>query len=60
MEDVKVLHDLAYARVDDKVLLLDLYLPQNAAGSLPVIVWIHGGAYIRKRKRNAGHSLGSS
>jgi acetyl esterase/lipase len=33
---------------------LDLYLPENAAGPLPVIVWIHGGAWLAGSKDFAG------
>ena len=25
---------------------LDLYIPENTEGMLPVIIWIHGGAYV--------------
>lgn len=42
---VKVERDLEYARVGDHKLLLDLYLPEKAAGPLPVIVWVHGGGW---------------
>jgi acetyl esterase/lipase len=42
---MKVLKDLVYARVGQRELLLDLYLPQDAPEPLPVVVWIHGGAW---------------
>src|SRR5262245_3855241 len=43
---VHVLRDLEYAKVGDRSLLLDLYLPeQPAQGPLPLVVWIHGGAW---------------
>lgn len=42
---VHVLRNLEYARVGDRALLLDLYLPEQAQGPLPVVVWIHGGAW---------------
>ena len=42
---VKAMRDVEYARVDGKPLLLDLYLPAKAAQPMPVIVWIHGGAW---------------
>ncbi len=43
----KVARDLVYRKVGAKNLTLDLYVPQNAkAGDkLPVVVWIHGGAW---------------
>jgi acetyl esterase/lipase len=41
-----VIHrDLGYARAGTKSLLLDLYLPEHATRALPVIVWVHGGAF---------------
>lgn len=43
--DAKVSRDLQYAKVGDKSLLLDLYLPGQAKGPLPLVVWIHGGAW---------------
>ena len=42
---VKAMRDVEYARVDGKPLLLDLYLPAKAAKPMPVIAWIHGGAW---------------
>jgi acetyl esterase/lipase len=42
---VKALADLEYARAGEKRLLLDLYLPEPAAAPLPVVVWVHGGAW---------------
>jgi len=42
---VKAMRDVEYARVDGKPLLLDLYLPAKAAQPMPVIVWVHGGAW---------------
>jgi acetyl esterase/lipase len=45
LEGVKVVRDLEYSRAGDKKLLLDLYLPKEAKGPLPIIVGIHGGAW---------------
>jgi acetyl esterase/lipase len=59
---VKMLKDLEYARVGEKRLLLDLYLPEETpslpgepkgAVSLPLIIWVHGGAWQSGDK--AGH-----
>src|SRR5690554_3320995 len=36
--------DIAYARVDEHVLLLDLYLPEGVDAP-PLVLWIHGGAW---------------
>jgi acetyl esterase/lipase len=46
----RALRDLEYARPDGKPQLLDLYLPEKADGPLPVIVWIHGGAWLAGSK----------
>ncbi len=39
------LRDLEYAKVQSKSLALDLYLPDNPEGKLPLVIWIHGGAW---------------
>jgi len=44
-EGVKAVRDVEYARVADKPLLLDIYLPKAGAGPVPVVMWIHGGAW---------------
>jgi acetyl esterase/lipase len=44
-DGVKILRDIEYARVGDKSLLLDIYMPEKTTGPLPLIVWIHGGAW---------------
>jgi len=51
-QDAKVLRDVQYAQVGGKSLLLDLYLPAQAKGSLPLVVWIHGGAWSAGSKNN--------
>ena len=42
---VKCLQDLEYVRRGHERNKLDLYLPQKRSRPLPVIVWIHGGAW---------------
>jgi len=42
---VDVVRDLVYARTPQRPLRLDLYLPAAAPRPLPVVVWIHGGAW---------------
>ena len=42
---MKKLIDLEYARVGERSLRLDLYLPEGTDGPLPLLVWIHGGAW---------------
>ncbi len=39
--------DLEYARVGDRSLYLDLYLPDERSRPLPLIVYIHGGPGAR-------------
>jgi len=50
--DAKLLFDVQYAKVGGKGLLLDLYLPGRAKGPLPLVVWIHGGAWSAGSKEN--------
>ncbi len=38
-------NDLAYAGDTLKRHKLDIYLPENVKGNVPLIVWIHGGAW---------------
>jgi acetyl esterase/lipase len=45
-----VQRDLVYKRINGIVLTLDLYRPEEVSGSLPVIIWIHGGGWRRGRK----------
>ena len=42
---VKVERNLTYAQVNGAPLHLDLYEPGQPTGKLPVVVWIHGGAW---------------
>ncbi len=44
--------DLEYAKVGDKQLLLDLYVPENTQQPLPLIVWVHGGAWRAGNKKH--------
>jgi acetyl esterase/lipase len=47
---VKVLRDLQYVEGGHERNRLDLYLPEKAEGRLPLIVWIHGGAWLGGNK----------
>jgi len=42
---VRVYKDLAYVSKGHKRQKLDLYVPESGEGPLPLIVWIHGGAW---------------
>jgi acetyl esterase/lipase len=43
--EVRTARDIEFARPGDRPLRLDLYLPARPAGPLPLIVWVHGGAW---------------
>jgi len=47
---VKVFRDLEYVKGGHERQKLDLYLPEKAEGPLPVIIWIHGGAWKQGSK----------
>lgn len=49
----RVVADIEFARVGDRKLLLDLYLPEKAEGPLPVIVGIYGGAWMGGSREQA-------
>jgi acetyl esterase/lipase len=49
---VRVHKDLVYAKVGDKNLALDLYLPGNTAQP-PLVVWVHGGRWMNRTKAEA-------
>jgi acetyl esterase/lipase len=43
-------HNIPYANDTLKKHLLDIYLPANAKGKSPLVVWIHGGAWNHNDK----------
>ena len=48
---VRAVRDLVYARVGENSLLLDLYVPERGDEKLPLIVWVHGGAWRAGNKQ---------
>jgi acetyl esterase/lipase len=53
-EAANILRDLAYVPDGHERQKLDLYLPRQkeGAGPLPLIVWVHGGAWLAGSKEN--------
>ncbi|OPA73378.1 lipase [Paenibacillus selenitireducens] len=47
---VTVVKDIVYDQDGIDNSLLDIYYPKNASGSLPVIMWIHGGGFVSGSK----------
>jgi acetyl esterase/lipase len=54
---LKALKDLEYGRVGDRAMRLDLYLPEKADKPLPLIIWIHGGAWMGGSKDDPSPAL---
>ena len=55
---IKVQRDVVYATVEDRKLVLDLYLPEKVSKPIPIVVWIHGGGWRSGSKDGAGARLG--
>lgn len=49
---VQIHRDLPYATVDGRSLMLDLYLPEDTRGECPVVLYLHGGAFMVGSKAN--------
>ena len=54
---VTALRDLEYGRVGERPLRLDLYLPQDTKTPRPLIIWIHGGAWLAGSKDGGSPAL---
>jgi len=51
-EGLLIHEDLIYARWGKRAMVLDLYVPVEHAGPLPVVVWVHGGGWRWGSHRN--------
>ncbi len=51
-EGIRTLRDLQYVEGGHERNRLGLYLPEKAEGRLPLIVWIHGGAWQAGNKKD--------
>lgn len=58
-DGVELKPDLVYAKIGNRELHLDLYLPKSGAGPFPAVVYIHGGGWSGGNKaafrRQAAH-----
>ncbi len=56
-EGTEVHRNLEYVKGGHERQQLDLYVPKQASGPLPVIVWVHGGAWLAGSKDGGGPAL---
>lgn len=49
-QDVNVLRDVVYKRVNDRELRLDIYSPKSITHPLPVVLWIFGNRWSKGSK----------
>ena len=54
---VKALKDLEYGKCSGRAMRLDLYLPEKGDKPLPLIIWIHGGAWMAGSKDDPSPAL---
>jgi len=54
---VRALKDLQYGQASGRAMLLDLYLPEKGDKPLPLIIWIHGGAWMAGSKDGPSPAL---
>jgi acetyl esterase/lipase len=52
-----MLRDLEYGHAGRTAMRLDLYLPEKKDALLPLIIWVHGGAWRGGSKDNPGPAL---
>src|SRR5215475_12014047 len=51
------LKDLEYGHGSGRAMHLDLYIPEKSDKPLPLIIWIHGGAWMAGSKDNPSPAL---
>lgn len=56
-EGTKAFRDVKYGPHDERN-LLDVYVPTDAKGPLPLVIWIHGGGWRNGAKGNGGPAIG--
>ena len=56
-DGVKLIQDIEYAKHDGVGLKLDLYVPKEIKGSVPVIVFVHGGGWKNGSKSQVSGGL---
>jgi len=54
---VKVVKDLEYGKAGGRAMLLDLYLPEKGGKPVPLIIWVHGGAWLGGSKDDPSPAL---
>ena len=54
---VKALKDLEYGKASGRAMRLDLYLPEKGGKPVPLIIWIHGGAWMAGSKDGPSPAL---
>ncbi|MCM8542271.1 MAG: alpha/beta hydrolase [Lentisphaeraceae bacterium] len=50
---IKKIADVEFAKEGDKSLQLDLYLPKNSSEKVPVVMWVHGGGWLKGSRTKA-------
>ncbi len=52
-DHIKKIANIEFAKEGDKSLQLDLYLPKNSSEKVPVIMWVHGGGWLKGSRTKA-------
>ena len=53
----KIDHDITYCTMDNVDLKLDLYFPKNMNASAPIVVYVHGGAWMGGDKTSSAGEI---